>query len=100
MLKKLGVGRKEKKDNTLVGKVVMVGQYSVRVEQLVGEGGFAFIYRWAWVGTGGEQRCRVGHGGEGAAWSCSKLHGVPWCTCVMWCSRGVPSCRFTPGHGG
>ncbi|KAG2493277.1 hypothetical protein HYH03_008414 [Edaphochlamys debaryana] len=46
------VGKRDKKDAGLVGKVVMVGQYSVRVEAIVGEGGFATIYRCTDVRTG------------------------------------------------
>ncbi|GLI65494.1 hypothetical protein VaNZ11_009030 [Volvox africanus] len=36
---------KKRDSNSLVGKVVLVGQYSVKVEALIGEGGFATIYR-------------------------------------------------------
>ncbi|KXZ56289.1 hypothetical protein GPECTOR_1g254 [Gonium pectorale] len=45
MKKLFGGAKKKEKEGTLVGKVVLVGQYSVRVDAVVGEGGFATIYR-------------------------------------------------------
>eukprot|EP00198_Chlamydomonas_reinhardtii_P011722 XP_001701059.1 serine/threonine protein kinase 7 [Chlamydomonas reinhardtii] len=45
MKKLFGGNKKKEKEGTLVGKTVMVGPFSVRVEAIVGEGGFATIYR-------------------------------------------------------
>ncbi|EFJ43797.1 hypothetical protein VOLCADRAFT_95933 [Volvox carteri f. nagariensis] len=36
---------KKRESNSLVGKVVLVGQFSVKVEAVIGEGGFATIYK-------------------------------------------------------
>ncbi|KAG2440961.1 hypothetical protein HXX76_003814 [Chlamydomonas incerta] len=52
MKKLFGGNKKKEKEGTLVGKVVMVGPFSVRVEAVVGEGGFATIYRCTDVKTG------------------------------------------------
>ena len=42
---KVGGKRSKDKENPLVGKLVMVGQHSVRVEAILGEGGFSTVYR-------------------------------------------------------
>jgi serine/threonine protein kinase len=48
-----GLGNKPSKEsNALIGKSVQVGQYQLRVESLLGEGGFASIYRVRDVATG------------------------------------------------
>lgn len=41
-IEKLG---KKENTNSLLGKTVIVGQYKVLVEKLIGEGGFASIYK-------------------------------------------------------
>ncbi len=51
-MKRFGFGKKKDKDGSLAGKVVVVGPYSVRVETLVGEGGFATIYKAVDLKTG------------------------------------------------
>lgn len=51
-MKRFGFGKKKDKDGSLAGKVVVVGPYSVRVESLVGEGGFATIYKAVDLKTG------------------------------------------------
>ncbi len=45
ILDKVGGKRGKDKENPLVGKLVMVGQHSVRVEAVLGEGGFSTVYR-------------------------------------------------------
>ncbi|KAG2450491.1 hypothetical protein HYH02_004992 [Chlamydomonas schloesseri] len=52
MKKLFGGNKKKEKEGTLVGKVVVVGPFSVRVEAVVGEGGFATIYRCTDIKTG------------------------------------------------
>jgi len=53
LLEKLGGGGASKDAvNTLVGKTVVVGAYTVRVESLVGEGGLATVYRAVSVANG------------------------------------------------
>ncbi|GLC50517.1 hypothetical protein PLESTB_000388400 [Pleodorina starrii] len=58
---------KKRETNSLVGKVVLVGQFSVKVEALIGEGGFATIYRCVDIKSGHTfalKHLRLGADGE------------------------------------
>lgn len=45
------LGKKRESTGALSGKVVRVGPYQLKVESLIGEGGFATIYRVVDVST-------------------------------------------------